>query len=641
MGNHIFLPNTGEQWRSTGFLLISMLLPVVLYGVVLWVGVPQVLGTWALLATPTLLVTVSLLLALIYALPGRVGTLVAWSATLLLFALPLAGFWEGGISFRYVFGGLLPFRDAAGYYYDAQRLLEGDVFPYDLTRRPFFTGTLATLLWLNGQNLQVALAIFVLINAATCFLLSREVQRSHGPLAGAVVVTLLFVFYRDYTGAVMTEHLGVALGALALALLWRSAGLQQFRLALLGILVLTIALNARAGAFFVLPALVLWGGWVFRGTARLSLPFLALGVASIMLGFGFNSISSRITVPNNVSSFSNFSHVLYGLAVGGQGWAQVREDYPEIRTIEEPEKSQLIYQWAMEQIRANPARLLQGMGSSVGDYFSVSGYKGLFSFIRAEEQLQYIIRGGLYLLSLIGLLRCLRYWKDPQHMLLMFGLLGILASVPLVPPGDAPGMRAYAATLPINILLVALGVVQVVKVLLHEQIRAKMLPAQEYAGSSTVLIGASVGLVTLVFVGPIGTKMMNSVPQLVEQVCPADMQSIYVRLNPGSSVTLAEAEDATHFATLSVPPDLFRRSVESWGIALGEQGLTHELTNLEDYTSLFSVIDLYSGRPTMVAIAHDMMPRMGSIVHVCAEPSSTGDSAYILTATSVQPVVER
>jgi hypothetical protein len=640
MGNHISLPKTGEQWRSTGFVLLSMLLPVVLYGVVLWAGVPQVLGTWALLATPTLLVTVSLLLALIYALPGRVGTLVAWSATLLLFALPLAGFWEGGISFRYVFGGLLPFRDAAGYYYDAQRLLEGNVFPYDLTRRPFFTGTLATLLWLNGQNLQIALAIFVLINAAACFLLAREVQRSHGPLAGAIVLTLLFVFYRDYAGAVMTEHLGVALGALALALLWRSAGLQQFRLALLGILVLTIALNARAGAFFVLPALVLWGGWVFRGTARLSLSFLALSMTAIVLGFGFNAISSRITVPNNVSSFSNFSHTLYGLAVGGQGWAQVRVDHPEIRTIEEPEKSQLIYQWAMEEIRANPSRLLQGMVSAVSDYFSVSGYKGLFSFMRAEEQLQSIIRGGLYLLSLIGLLRCLRYWKDPQHMLLMFGLLGILASVPLVPPGDAPGMRAYAATLPINILLVALGVVQVVKVL-PEQIRTRVLPVQDTAGSSTALIVASVGLVTLVFVGPIVTKFMSSVPQLTEQVCPADVQSIYVRLNPGSSVTLAEAEDATHFATLAVPPDLFRRSVESWGRAHGERDFTRELTDLERRTSLFSVIDLYSGKRTIVAIAHDMVPRIGSIVHVCVEPSPTGDSAYILTATSVQPGVER
>ena len=56
---------------------------------------------------------------------GRVGTIAGLSVTLALFALPLAALWQD-VSFRGdAVGGLLPFSDASGYYYDARRLLDG------------------------------------------------------------------------------------------------------------------------------------------------------------------------------------------------------------------------------------------------------------------------------------------------------------------------------------------------------------------------------------------------------------------------------------------------------------------------------------------------------------------------------------
>jgi predicted permease len=90
-------------------------------------------------------------------------------------------------------GGLLPFSDASGYHYDARRLLDGHLLGWS-ARRPLFSGLLATLLGLTGQNLQVVLAILVAMTAVACFLLAREVRDTDGPAAAVVVLLLLFRF---------------------------------------------------------------------------------------------------------------------------------------------------------------------------------------------------------------------------------------------------------------------------------------------------------------------------------------------------------------------------------------------------------------------------------------------------------------
>ena len=68
----------------------------------------------------------------------------------------------------------------------------------------------------------------------------------------------MFAFFRSEgnTGVVMTENLGFLLGTGGFTALLRGMRLQDIRSYASGAAVLTTALMARAGAFFVLPALI-------------------------------------------------------------------------------------------------------------------------------------------------------------------------------------------------------------------------------------------------------------------------------------------------------------------------------------------------------------------------------------------------
>ena len=95
---------------------------------------------------------------------------------------------------------------------------------------------------------------------------------------------------------------------------------------------LTLALCARAGAFFVLPAVVVAGTYAFRGQSRWSPRFLVASLLAVSIGFGVNAALTGILKDpsSRQSSFSNFSNTLYGLVVEGKGWAQVRIDHPGV-----------------------------------------------------------------------------------------------------------------------------------------------------------------------------------------------------------------------------------------------------------------------------------------------------------------------
>ena len=243
------LPINGVQ-RSL-FPILSVTVPLLIYTALIIIG-PQEIGLAARYDLTNGLIPVIALIVLLYPayrLSGWTGTLASLSLTLILFALPLLALWNSGDSFDGAMGGLLPSTDASGYYWDARRVLEGDTFSTFSSRRPLFPGMLAALLGLTQQNLQVTLAVLVAINAISCFFLAREIQRTHGTVTGLLVITILFLFYRGYAGIVFTENLGLAMGAVGFALLWRGASQRRVNHCLLGLFLLTLALNARAGAF--------------------------------------------------------------------------------------------------------------------------------------------------------------------------------------------------------------------------------------------------------------------------------------------------------------------------------------------------------------------------------------------------------
>ena len=306
---------------------------------------------------------------------------------------------------------MLPFSDASGYYYDARRLLQGYPFEWS-ARRPLFPGLLSTLLALTGDNLQVTLAMLVAFNGVAAYLLARELRETHGAAAAAVSTMVLFFFYRvdGGLGTALTENLGLPMGAIAFAVLWRSSRVRDLSGVSLGLGLLTFALMARAGAFFVLPVLVLavavafrerrpafpsatlWRGWlsIRAGIAAFAAVFVSAGLTLF--------VSRLLSNPSGEhTAFSNFSQSLYGLVVGGKGWNQVLVDHPGAA------EGAQIYSLAWQALRAHPMGIVEGSLKMWATYFRPLGPHHVFAFVQ-DGMYGAWLQIVCYVLCAIGLL---------------------------------------------------------------------------------------------------------------------------------------------------------------------------------------------------------------------------------------------
>ena len=246
-----------------------------------------------------------------------------------LFAIALIYKWQFAFFDGNAIGGLLPWSDASGYYSDAQRLLIGLDFSPMATRRPLFTAFAGVLLRLVNGNLIITLACLALINALAVVFTIQIMKRLYGSAAASVFLVLVYVFYERFSGKFLTEQLGFVLGNLALFFLLAGVYTKSLWRVLLGVGLLALALNARAGAFLILPLLILWIALYF-GRKTSFLRIAALAGAVVLMAFLLNLLLAKSIGSESGGVFSNFSSVVYSLAGGNIGWDQIVQEHPNI-----------------------------------------------------------------------------------------------------------------------------------------------------------------------------------------------------------------------------------------------------------------------------------------------------------------------
>jgi hypothetical protein len=622
--------------RLAGQILAAGL-ALALYGVLLGLPIPQQLGLSVRYDFTVVLIPIIGLTFLALLPGGWKGSLLGLGLCMVSFALPVSGLWTSGVSEPSILGGLMPFSDAAGYYSDARRLLEGQLFSSFSSRRPLFAGMLSALLGVTGRNLQLTIAVLVAISAVACYLLVREAQSTHGALAATLVMVVLFVYYRRFSGTTLTENLGFPAGALALALLWRGAGQKKCGYVFGGIFLLTLALNARAGAFFVLPLLVMWAAWVFREKKIVSLPVLAMAVGAIAVGFLVNAIMFRSLASPEGTPFSNFSYTLYDLASGGKGWTRVKKDHPEIMKLSEPAYSQKIYSLAFAEIKRHPENFVTGMLKTWPAFFSW-GDSSVFGFMGGEQAtVALLARLLLLLLSAAGLVWSISNWRDPLPALLLAALLGTFLSIPFVPPWEADHMRAYAATLPFYAIYPAIGLAFLVG-------RFKRMPWSKVtqAIQSTrpiefpwVLISASAILVVFVVAGPLVVRLLARSEDHAMITCPAGSRAIYVRIPTGSYIQLVSNDQAPHPYLPVLHLDKFKASL----IDFMYSEFTREFSNLNAPTTITNVISLDTSGGLWLVVKSDLVPVKTGILGICGKWSQGPAKSYnVFYGDSIQEV---
>jgi hypothetical protein len=554
----------------------------------------------------------ALLLYFVFRIPNRIGDLIGMAATLSLFAMPLAGLWASGQSQPTILSGMIPLFDAGSYYTDALRLMNGGAFSIFSARRPLFASLLAVLLSITGRNLMASLAIITAITALACYFTAREIQRTHGAEIAVFILMVLFLFNRAHSGISMSESLGLTLGTLGFGLLWRGASTKSLFYIWAGFFTTTLALNARAGAFFMLPILILWAGWLLRENKFIPWKVLFISASAVVLGFALNLTLTRlVAVPSGVP-FANFSYTLYGLASGGKSWYYVFQTHPELIQIQEPEQSKQIYQMAFELIRANPMQTVQGALFNWKMLFSDSWYN-IYAYMGGENwTLTVITRWGMYALCIVGVFAWSRDRSDPIQNLIMASALGVLISVPFLPPTDAYRMRPYAASIIVFAALPAMGLT-----FITSQIKTKFFSQADnsiiFPPNSMLAYGFI--LISVMLIVPVLIKSTAKPQPTQTTVCASDLTAIVVRFDEGTYINLKKQNDPF----LDWMPNFHTGTFRENSHSLADSYMINWAEGIEPPKTLFVTLDYLDNRTALVVMPTSLLPKTGALTQICGQ----------------------
>lgn len=557
----------------------------------------------------------ALILYLCFRIPGRLGDLISMTAVMSLFAMPLAGLWASGQTQTTVLSGLIPLYDADAYYIDALRLIHGYDFSIVSARRVLFPGLLATLLSLTNQNLMASLAILTGIVGIACYIAAREIQRTHGGEISVFIVIVIFLFFRAHSGVSMTENLGVALGVLGFTLLWQGASIKNSVYMYSGVFVTTLALNARAGAFFLLPILILWTGWLLRKNNRISWKTAFYAACFVAAGFTLNILLTRLlAVPSGIP-FANFSYTLYGLASGGKSWGYIYEAHPEIFSLDEPQQTMRIYQVAFELIREKPLQAIQGALFNWRMLFSDSWYN-IYAYVGGENWiLNVCARWTLYLLGLTGIYAWSRDRNDPIKSLIIVSFFGVLISVPFLPPTDAYRMRPYAASIIILAALPALGLSFILKKSGKKNTNTSNVIEVITPFSMSLTFTTILLLISLT--GPVILKINATPIYLKPAACKGNSDFVITRFDEGTYITVKRENQ--YF--LDWMPNFHKGQFGKNAHSLADANMIHWAESLQPPATVFLSLDFHTNQKVLVALASETIPTPGRYYQFCGESS--------------------
>ncbi len=475
------------------------------------------------------LIVLSVLLSLAFIYETKWGTVARVVLVFFLFIAPLYWLWRSGQYDTTAIAGLIPIQDMMQYYSDSLRLHYGFLLSSFSSRRPLFSGFFSVILKATGGDLQVALVVLVIVVVVSAVFLALEIRKTYGSFTAMTVVVLVYYCYKGYgfIGKVMTEQLGLPLGMLALALFLQGLRLKKIYPLLFGLLTLTVALNARAGAFFVIPAVIVWGSF-YNPERKFSLRQAALFSAAAGAGFFLNYLVFRWIGNSQGIMFENFGDTLYGLVTGYRGWSSLPHDHPGI-------SGRNVWPLIFEILRRHPENLLFGILRAYMDYLKP---ETMFRFLYFAPTAQTVVSYLLFGCTVLGIWWLIR--KPIDDGFFLWVLLGIFASIPFTPPSD-DGIRALTATIPFSVLILGLP---------FSQSPGDHSPRLDGARS---LYGFTSGLLILTILGPWLIRLNpEPLPKIDPVVCPAGTSFVALWVAPGSFVRVVKDETISY----SLVPDV-------------------------------------------------------------------------------------
>jgi hypothetical protein len=460
---------------------------------------------------------------------------------LVLMIAPFYWRFQGLDTDGYTLAGFFSQSDANGYFAGALKILYGEETAEFASRRPFFSAFLSVLLFLFNQNFILTLVFLALMTSLAIYFLSREVRETFGVFpATLIIMMVVYSYLGKFHGKFLTEQLGLPLGLLALALLLYGLKEKNLFYLLLATLILSVALNARAGAFFVLPFLILWFLTLKRNTVHSIFTSGSLIFFSAAFGFIVNLwLFSALSAPGSIP-FNNFGYTLYGLATGYRGWRAYNLDYPDLPLSEAMPIS-------VDIILNDPSTFLYALVQAYREFFNPVRF---FSFLYLPDKELPLLAFVMLLLLILGLFRLIKVRHAPFAQMLFAVIAGILLSVPFAPPID-DGIRAMTVTNPFWALIVGLSFADLSKVRAGSSEEWKLA----FPGWNGLLAFSSIMVIAVT----LGWLLVRGSiqPAVVASQCGPGESPISLLASPGSYINVVRNSSASR----SWYPDLRREDV--------------------------------------------------------------------------------
>lgn len=438
-------------------------------------------------------------------------------------------------------GGFYQVSDSMAYWLCANNLLDVGNFGHPMVtgewcqRRATYPSFLSGVAWIAQRNIFAALLVQAFIVSAAIYVVARRSAHLAGVMGAGLCALLLFRYATvDLFALTMTENAGLIFGSVGLALLLLASERQGIVWMAMGIAMISIALNARAGAFFVLPFLVLWAGITAHLFRKNVWQWIGAASIAILAGFVLQALLVLAVGGSPGSSHGNFSYTLYGLSVGGKGWQQALIDHPEL-SGSDALMSKAIYAFAWQHISIQPELFLHGLQKNISLFMSAGTYG--FEKLGAWS----VFFKACWWLAWIPLLINRR---NPGYLVVALSSLGVALSAPLLLVDG--GARVFAATVAIDVLQVAIGF-SWAGIVLTQGIRQGLLPVpvlsaakslQPPSGRISLEAGFVIFLLLLLLVPHIPFRHLQNHEPVKATRCVNDEYTVVTRIGSGGSMVL-------------------------------------------------------------------------------------------------------
>lgn len=529
----------------------------------------------------------------------------------LLLLLPLTGLWNSGASDQYILSGTIPWSDAFIHHQNTLRFLFGGTMGQSSAIRPLSLTFYSAILRLSQNNFLLMYALTAMIMAAAVILVLPVIERRFGPLVSAFFYTNAFFFIRRLTGTFMTEPVAFALAAISTLFFIKGIFENRNGSIALGFLTLSLALNVRPGAMFVLA----FGGlWYFFGYAKGNhhrLFWSLIMLAAMLVGFGLSAYNSAfVAEPDKPLTNDQAALYIYGICSGGED-TYYSMAQPELTTHFGSEDLWAgVLKVCRQKLTEHPENLGRALKRIIAGIVNDSE-RGAFSFFDGGNPL--LVRGvqyGIMLLWGIGFLTLMKRRSEPFSAFLLAMIAGVFLFQFVAPAYNFYRMRFDAPTNWVSGLVAGIGLHSVFALLFP---RAAWFRINESTQQNDVLSnshGWAMAIVSVfVLCWLIAPPAIRALPFPVAgkagNDCPGDEIALRTRVSPGNYVSLhyydLRQPHVPDFHLLYVRPDMHDTSTRGmfpFTDSIDEPTTIIKGLDLDTFEEilLFAPLDIVSGK---------------------------------------------